>query len=51
MGQDFELQEPKGDRLLDALSLKIYGDLACRSIVDVQTAFTRIFPYFFPKKS
>ncbi|KAK1691857.1 hypothetical protein QYE76_008554 [Lolium multiflorum] len=51
MGQDFELQEPEGDRLLDALSLlEIHGDLAYRSIADARTAFTRLFPYFFPKK-
>jgi hypothetical protein len=52
LGQDFELQEPKGDRLLDALSLlEIHGDLARRSISDTRSAFTCIFPYFFPKKS
>ncbi|KAK1681649.1 hypothetical protein QYE76_042497 [Lolium multiflorum] len=51
MGQDFELEEPEGNRLRDALSLlEIHGDLARRTIVDVKTAFTRLFPYFFPKK-
>ncbi|KAK1628118.1 hypothetical protein QYE76_002433 [Lolium multiflorum] len=51
MGQDFELQEPEGNRLLDALSLlEIHGDLARRTIVDARTAFTRLFPYFFPKQ-
>ncbi|KAK1665415.1 hypothetical protein QYE76_053574 [Lolium multiflorum] len=51
MGQDFELQEPEGDRLLDALSLlEIHGDRARRTIVDARTAFTRLFPYFFPKQ-
>ena len=51
MGQDFELHEPEGDRLVDALSLlEIHGDLARRSIADARTAFTRLFPYFFPKK-
>ncbi|KAK1561317.1 hypothetical protein QYE76_037625 [Lolium multiflorum] len=51
MGQDFELQEPEGDHLLDALSLlEIHGDLARRTIVDARTAFTRLFPYFFPKQ-
>ncbi|KAK1694604.1 hypothetical protein QYE76_011301 [Lolium multiflorum] len=50
-GQDFELQEPEGDRLLDALSLlEIHGDLARRTIVDARTVFTRLFPYFFPKQ-
>ncbi|KAK1613662.1 hypothetical protein QYE76_019179 [Lolium multiflorum] len=52
MGQDFELQEPEGDRLLDALSLlEIHGDLARCSIADARTTFTRLFPYFFPKKN
>jgi hypothetical protein len=51
MGQDFELQEAEEDRLLDALSLlEIHGDLARRCIVDARTAFTRLFPYFFPKQ-
>ncbi|KAK1682889.1 hypothetical protein QYE76_043737 [Lolium multiflorum] len=51
MGQDFELQEPEGDRLRDALFLlEIHGDLARRTIVDARTAFTRLFPYFFPKQ-
>ncbi|KAK1665442.1 hypothetical protein QYE76_053601 [Lolium multiflorum] len=43
--------EPEGDRLLDALSLlEIHGNLARRTIVDARTAFTRLFPYFFPKQ-
>jgi hypothetical protein len=51
MGADFDLQEPEGDRLLDVVSLlEIHGDLARRSIADARTAFTRLFPYFFPKK-
>ncbi|KAK1682186.1 hypothetical protein QYE76_043034 [Lolium multiflorum] len=50
MGQDFELEEPEGNRLRDTLSLlEIHGDLARRTIVDAKTAFTRLFPYF-PKK-
>ncbi|KAM0878860.1 hypothetical protein ACQ4PT_034606 [Festuca glaucescens] len=52
MGQDFELEEPEGNRLRDALSLlEIHGDLACRTITDAKTAFSRLFPYFFPKKN
>ncbi|KAK1626069.1 hypothetical protein QYE76_000384 [Lolium multiflorum] len=48
--QDFELQKPEDDRLIDALSLlEIHGDLVHRSIFDAQTAFSRLFPYFFPK--
>ena len=51
MGQDFELQEPEGNRLRDALSLlEIHGDLARRTIVNARTAFTCLFPYFFPKQ-
>ncbi|KAK1641948.1 hypothetical protein QYE76_059753 [Lolium multiflorum] len=51
MGQDFDLQEPEGDHLVDALSLlEIHEDLARRSIADARNAFTRLFPYFFPKK-
>ncbi|KAK1642028.1 hypothetical protein QYE76_059833 [Lolium multiflorum] len=51
MSQDFELQEPEGDRLLDAFALlEIHGDLARRRIADARTAFTHLFPYFFPKK-
>ncbi|KAK1678003.1 hypothetical protein QYE76_038851 [Lolium multiflorum] len=51
MSQDFELQKPEDDRLLDALSLlEIHGDLVRRSIFDAQDAFSRLFPYFFPKK-
>jgi hypothetical protein len=35
MSQDFELQKPEDDRLLDALSLReIHGDLVRRSIFD-----------------
>jgi hypothetical protein len=52
IGDDFALQEAEDDRLLDALSiLELHGDLACSSIVDARTAFTRLFPYFFPKQT
>ncbi|KAK1621397.1 hypothetical protein QYE76_026914 [Lolium multiflorum] len=52
MGEDFSLQEAEEDHLLDALSiLELHGDLAGSSIVDVRTAFTRLFPYFFPKQT
>ncbi|KAK1645922.1 hypothetical protein QYE76_063727 [Lolium multiflorum] len=51
MGQDFELEEPEGNHLRDALSLlEIHGDLARRTIFDAKTAFTCLFPYFFPRK-
>ncbi|KAM0904890.1 hypothetical protein ACQ4PT_017747 [Festuca glaucescens] len=52
MSQDFELEEPEGNRLRDALSLlEIHGDLARRTITDAKTAFSRLFPYFFPKRN
>ncbi|KAK1626381.1 hypothetical protein QYE76_000696 [Lolium multiflorum] len=51
MSQDFTLENPEDDRLLDALSLlEIHADLVRRSIFDAQAAFSRLFPYFFPKK-
>jgi hypothetical protein len=51
MNQDFVLEKPENDRLLDALSLlEIHADLVRRSIFDAQAAFSRLFPYFFPKK-
>ncbi|KAK1615070.1 hypothetical protein QYE76_020587 [Lolium multiflorum] len=51
MSQDFELAKPANDRLLDALSLlEINGDLVRRTISDAKMAFSRLFPYFFPKK-
>ncbi|KAK1653857.1 hypothetical protein QYE76_071662 [Lolium multiflorum] len=51
MSQDFVLEKPEDNRLLDALSrLDIHADLVRRSIFYAQTAFSRWFPYFFPKK-
>ncbi|KAK1610463.1 hypothetical protein QYE76_034136 [Lolium multiflorum] len=51
MNQDFVLEKPENDHLLDALSLlEIHADLVRRSIFDAQAAFSRLFPYFFPKK-
>ncbi|KAK1650606.1 hypothetical protein QYE76_068411 [Lolium multiflorum] len=51
MSQDFVLEKLEDNRLLDALSLlEIHADLVRRSIFDAQTAFSRLFPYFFPKK-
>ncbi|KAK1614949.1 hypothetical protein QYE76_020466 [Lolium multiflorum] len=51
MSQDFVLEKPEDDRLLDALSLlEIHANLVCHSIFDAQAAFSRLFPYFFPKK-
>ncbi|KAK1611408.1 hypothetical protein QYE76_035081 [Lolium multiflorum] len=51
MSQDFQLEKPEDDRLLDALSLlEIHGDEVRHSTSDAKTAFSRLFPYFFPKK-
>ena len=46
--QDFDLENPEDDRLLDALSLlEIHGDEVRQSITDAKSAFSRLFPYFF----
>ncbi|KAK1699362.1 hypothetical protein QYE76_016059 [Lolium multiflorum] len=51
MHQDFELEKPTGDHLLDAVSLlEIHGDEVRQSICDAKLAFSRLFPYFFAKK-
>ncbi|KAK1593243.1 hypothetical protein QYE76_017866 [Lolium multiflorum] len=51
MSQDFVLEKPEDNRLLDALSLiEIHADLVRRSIFNAQKAFSHLFPYFFPKK-
>jgi hypothetical protein len=51
MGEDFRLEEVEDDRLLDTLSiLELHGDLARSSISSARAAFTRLFPYFFPKQ-
>ncbi|KAK1694156.1 hypothetical protein QYE76_010853 [Lolium multiflorum] len=51
MSQDFVLEKPEDNRLLDALSLlEIHVDLVRRSIFNAQKVFSRLFPYFFPKK-
>ncbi|KAK1694688.1 hypothetical protein QYE76_011385 [Lolium multiflorum] len=48
--QEYGLEKPEDDRLLDALSLlQIYGDEVRQSISDAKAAFSRLFPYFFPK--
>ncbi|XP_051199974.1 uncharacterized protein [Lolium perenne] len=50
MGQEYQLEKPEDDRLLDALSLlEIYGDEVRQSVSDAKAAFSRLFPYFFPK--
>jgi hypothetical protein len=51
MHQDFELETPEDDRLLDALSLlEIHGDEVRQSIADARSGLSRLFPYFFAKK-
>ncbi|KAK1643230.1 hypothetical protein QYE76_061035 [Lolium multiflorum] len=48
--QEYGLEKPEDDRPLDTLSLlEIYGDEVRQSISDAKAAFSRLFPYFFPK--
>jgi hypothetical protein len=50
--EGFKLLAPKDDRLLDALSiLELQGDLARTNLSDSRTAFSRLFPHFFPKQN
>ncbi|KAK1649492.1 hypothetical protein QYE76_067297 [Lolium multiflorum] len=49
--QDYELESPEGDPLLDALSLlEIHGDEAREGLAEAGTGLSRLFPYFFKKK-
>ncbi|KAK1645344.1 hypothetical protein QYE76_063149 [Lolium multiflorum] len=49
--QDYDLENPEGDRLLDALSLlEIHGDEAREGLAEAKTGLSRLFPYFFTKK-
>ncbi|KAK1601442.1 hypothetical protein QYE76_008343 [Lolium multiflorum] len=49
--QDYELESPEGDPLLDALSLlEIHGDEAREGLAEASTGLSRLFPYFFKKK-
>ncbi|KAK1628990.1 hypothetical protein QYE76_003305 [Lolium multiflorum] len=49
--QDYELDNPEGDCLLDALSLlEIHGDEAREGLSEARTGLSQLFPYFFPKK-
>jgi hypothetical protein len=49
--QDYDLENPEGDRLLDALSLlEIHGDEARQGLTDARAGLSRLFPYFFVKK-
>ncbi|KAK1612065.1 hypothetical protein QYE76_035738 [Lolium multiflorum] len=47
--QDYEVDGPIGDELLDALTLlEIHGDEAREGLADA--GLSKLFPYFFPKK-
>ncbi|KAK1646812.1 hypothetical protein QYE76_064617 [Lolium multiflorum] len=49
--QDYDLENPEGDLLLDALSLlEIHGDEAREGLAEARTGLSRIFSYFFKKK-
>ncbi|KAK1616767.1 hypothetical protein QYE76_022284 [Lolium multiflorum] len=49
--QEFELEDPDNDPLLDAVSfLEFHGTEACEGIDQARTGLSRLFPYFFPKK-
>ncbi|KAK1652106.1 hypothetical protein QYE76_069911 [Lolium multiflorum] len=50
--QEFELEDPDNDPLLDALSvLEFHGTEAREGIEHADTGLSRLFPYFFPKKA
>ncbi|KAK1642012.1 hypothetical protein QYE76_059817 [Lolium multiflorum] len=49
--QDYEVDGPEGDALLDALSLlEIHGDEARDGLAAAEAGLSKLFPYFFPKK-
>ncbi|KAK1679685.1 hypothetical protein QYE76_040533 [Lolium multiflorum] len=49
--QEYVVDGPEGDELLDALTLlEIHGDEACEGITDAEAGLSKLFPYFFPKK-
>jgi hypothetical protein len=49
--QDFDLESPEGDRLLDALSLlEFHGVEAREGLADTEAGLLKLFPYFFAKK-
>ncbi|KAK1678533.1 hypothetical protein QYE76_039381 [Lolium multiflorum] len=50
--QEFELEDPDNDPLLDALSiLEFHGTEAREGIGHADSGLSRLFPYFFPKKA
>ncbi|KAK1630199.1 hypothetical protein QYE76_004514 [Lolium multiflorum] len=49
--QEYEVDGPVGDELLDALSLlEIHGEEARDSLADAEACLSKLFHYFFPKK-
>ncbi|KAK1602320.1 hypothetical protein QYE76_017630 [Lolium multiflorum] len=49
--QEYELENPEDDELLDALSLlEIHGTEARNGLDEAETGLSRLFPYFFHKK-
>jgi hypothetical protein len=49
--QEFELEDPDDDPLLDALSfLEFHGTEAREGIDHADAGFSKLFPYFFPRK-
>ncbi|KAK1627542.1 hypothetical protein QYE76_001857 [Lolium multiflorum] len=49
--QEFELEDPANDPLLDAFSfLEFHGSEAREGIDQAKAGLSRLFPYFFPKK-
>ncbi|KAK1611230.1 hypothetical protein QYE76_034903 [Lolium multiflorum] len=49
--QEYEVDGPEGDDLLDALTLlEIHGDEARDGIENAEAGLSKLFPYFFPKK-
>ncbi|KAK1632403.1 hypothetical protein QYE76_006718 [Lolium multiflorum] len=49
--QDFELEDPDNDPLLDALSfLEFHGTEVREGMENADAGLSRLFPYFFPKK-
>ncbi|KAK1686227.1 hypothetical protein QYE76_047075 [Lolium multiflorum] len=48
--QDFNLESPEGDQLLDELSLlEFHGEEAREGLAEARASLSRLFPYFFPK--
>ena len=50
-GQDYDLENPVNDPLLDALSLlELHGREIREGVANASGALSALFPYFFPKK-